>query len=105
MAQYPGLGLDLRHVSECDPHIYPNAMLSVCWAGELLLMREVAMMVVMDRVMDEPDWHRKVFDPEFVAKWTLETLAQNDGWLYDQIAAVKELEVLYISGKTLKELA
>ena len=41
---------------------------------EHLLVREVAMMKVMDEFTDRPDWHRQIFDDEVAAKWAAEAL-------------------------------
>lgn len=49
---------------------------SNCWGSEsdMLLVREVAMMIVMDRLTDKPDWHLKVFDEAIAEKWIQEGL-------------------------------
>ncbi|KAF9886555.1 hypothetical protein FE257_011327 [Aspergillus nanangensis] len=38
-------------------------------------MREILMMRVMDTISDKPEWTRKVFDEEIVARWREELLA------------------------------
>ncbi|CAH0028520.1 unnamed protein product, partial [Clonostachys rhizophaga] len=43
------------------------------------------MMIVMDRLSDKPDFHRKVFDDAIVAKWIDEALAIPDNSLWDEI--------------------
>ena len=54
--------------------------------SELLPVREVAMLAVMERLTDKPEWHRKVFDDEIVRKWKAEALAVADeAWM--EIAA------------------
>lgn len=40
-----------------------------------LTAREVAMLGVMNALTDKPDWHKKVFDDEIVAKWKQEASA------------------------------
>lgn len=40
-----------------------------------LTAREVAMLGVMNALTDKPDWHKKVFDDEIVAKWKQEACA------------------------------
>ncbi|KAK7709768.1 hypothetical protein SLS64_006009 [Diaporthe eres] len=40
-----------------------------------LTAREVAMLGVMNALTDKPDWHKKVFDEEIVAKWKQEACA------------------------------
>lgn len=97
MPEYPGLGLDLRHVtrrSYDDPE-YPMGISRHCYGSksDMLLVREVAMMIVMDRLTDKPDWHRKVYDEEIVSKWTDEAMALPAGPLYKQIAAEDPLDL------------
>lgn len=41
-------------------------------------MRELAMMDIMDKLTDKPDWHKKVLDEEIVTKWKEEALAIPD---------------------------
>ena len=53
--------------------------------SELLLVREVAMMIVMDTLTDKPDWHRKVFDDRIARKWTEEALAIPSDRFHDEI--------------------
>lgn len=33
------------------------------------------MMIVMDRLTDQPDWHIKVFDDDIANKWKTEAVA------------------------------
>lgn len=40
-----------------------------------LTAREVAMLGIMNALTDKPDWHKKVFDDEIVAKWKQEACA------------------------------
>ncbi|KAI7784137.1 hypothetical protein LA080_010449 [Diaporthe eres] len=40
-----------------------------------LTAREVAMLGVMNALTDKPDWHKKIFDDEIVAKWKQEACA------------------------------
>ncbi|CAG9948297.1 unnamed protein product [Clonostachys rosea f. rosea IK726] len=86
---YPGLGKKVRYVA--DPWdkkefyplgIHPNCAGSI---SEMLFVREVAMMIVMDRLSDKPDFHRKVFDDAIVARWIDEALAIPDNSLWDEI--------------------
>ena len=92
---YPGLGLPLRfdydHEDRCYPigthQDFPNSK------SDLLPIRELAMMSIMDRLTDKPDWHTKVFDETIVSKWREEALSVPDeefvniswnakGWAY-----------------------
>ncbi|KAK4031840.1 hypothetical protein C8A01DRAFT_41717 [Parachaetomium inaequale] len=54
--------------------------------SEMLLVREVAMMLVMDRLTDKPDWHIKVFDDEIAERWKTEALAWPNDDLWKRIA-------------------
>jgi hypothetical protein len=46
--------------------------------SDILPVREVAMMTIMDKLTDKPDWHKKVFDDEIIAKWCKEALEYPD---------------------------
>jgi Protein of unknown function (DUF4246) len=79
MPNYPGLGLPLRH----DPHEYGHYPIGAhgnCFkaSSDLLPIRELAMMSIMDRLTDKEDWHKKVFDDDIVSKWREEALAIPD---------------------------
>lgn len=52
-------------------------------------VREVFMMVLMDRLSDKVDWHKKVFDEEIVAKWRKEALEQPEDKLFSQLVEGK----------------
>ena len=77
---YPGLGLDLRHCnsdhSDSFEPKYPLGLAEICTGSisELLLVRKVAMMIVMDRLTDKPGWHRKIFDDEIAGRWAAEAM-------------------------------
>lgn len=47
-------------------------------SSDLLPVREVAMMGIMDRLTDKKDWHKKVFDDIIVEKWREEAMAIPD---------------------------
>lgn len=84
--RYPGWGLDLRWRNQL--HIYPTGIHYNCYGAQskMLLVREVAMMLVMDRLMDKPDWQTKVFDREIAEKWKAEAAAWPDEDLWARIA-------------------
>ncbi|EKJ69289.1 hypothetical protein FPSE_10542 [Fusarium pseudograminearum CS3096] len=85
---YPGLGLDIRHYDQdTNGEIYPMGIHSSCIGSEseLLLVREVAMMIVMNELTDKPDWHVKVFDETIAEKWIEEALALPTEPLYHDI--------------------
>jgi hypothetical protein len=87
--KYPGLGLDIRHDDSNDRDvIYPIGIHFNCYGSEseMLLVREVAMMMVMESITDKPDWHVKVFDPEIANKWKAEALALPVDAMYKEIA-------------------
>jgi len=58
--------------------------------SEMLSVREVAMMLVMERLSDKPDWHFKVSDDEITDKWRQEAMAWPDDDLWDRIANLPE---------------
>jgi hypothetical protein len=80
--QYPGLGLPLRYSPQHDYGYYPNSASRHGSESELIFVRELAMMDVMDKLTDKPDWHKKVFDDAIVEKWEKEALAIPDDLLY-----------------------
>ncbi|OBT62576.1 hypothetical protein VE03_07359 [Pseudogymnoascus sp. 23342-1-I1] len=84
---YPGVNLDLRHCLQIDTGLYPLAAHDECWGADskLLPVREVFMMVLMDRLSDKVDWDKKVFDEEIVAKWRKEALEQPEDKLFSQL--------------------
>ncbi|KAJ4396953.1 hypothetical protein N0V93_001176 [Gnomoniopsis smithogilvyi] len=94
---YPGLGLPVRFLAQSDQALryrnqpptfplgsHPNILGST---SILLPVREVAMMAIMDRLTDKPEWHRKVFDEAIVSKWKDEALAIPDEELMKVAAA------------------
>lgn len=88
---YPGVNLDLRHYSQ-DTALYPLGAHTNCVGADskLLPVREVFMMVLMDRLSDKVDWHKKVFDEEIVAKWRKEALEQPEDKLFSQVVESKD---------------
>jgi len=65
----PGFGLS---VSDMPADHFPTAVAD--WEAHPLTVREICMLSMMSRLTDKPDWHRKVFDEEIVAKWKNEAL-------------------------------
>ncbi|TVY78455.1 hypothetical protein LSUE1_G006514 [Lachnellula suecica] len=84
MPKYPGLGLPLRHFPQGDYGTYPLGIHGNCYGGDsdLLPVREVAMMAIMAKLTDKPDWHKKVFDDGILAKWRKEALEYPDEALW-----------------------
>ncbi|KAK4163299.1 hypothetical protein QBC43DRAFT_319850 [Cladorrhinum sp. PSN259] len=84
---YPGWKMDLRISPEYNAKteyplgIHPNCMKD-SWP---ITVREVAMMLVMDRLSDKPDWHIKVFDDAIADKWRKEALAWPEEDLWNRI--------------------
>ena len=88
--QYPGVNLPLRHPGEDNPRVGLYERLEES-ESELLHVREVAMMLLMDRLTDKPNWHEKVFDDAIVAKWRTEALSQSEEAVYNEIIAGKNV--------------
>ncbi|KAK7182143.1 hypothetical protein DPSP01_014065 [Paraphaeosphaeria sporulosa] len=79
-AGFPLLGLTnpLNSISDrswghgLDRARFKNAISD--WSGTPLMLSERNMIAVMDRLTDKPEWTRKVFDEEIVAKWKKEAI-------------------------------
>lgn len=86
MPDYPGLGLPIRH-DAWDSRTFPHGAEAEGVQGgtetELLYIRELAMMDMMEKLTDKPNWHKKIFDEKVVAKWRQEALDVPDQKLYD----------------------
>ncbi len=96
---YPGVNLPLRYLAQGGvPGIDLYRLGSFEGAEgaqtELLHMREVAMMILMDRLTDKPNWHEKVFDDTIVGKWRSEALTQPEDAVFDEIIAGKRVPML-----------
>jgi hypothetical protein len=87
MNEYPGLGLDHRY----EEGLYPIGAHHGDYESrsELIYVRELAMMDVMEKLTDKPDWHKKVFDENIVLKWRKEALAVPDKDWYSLATAGK----------------
>ncbi|KAL2128960.1 hypothetical protein VTI74DRAFT_8414 [Chaetomium olivicolor] len=93
MPEYPGWNLDLRWTDQEDgpkdrKAVYPMGIHHGCYGAksEMVSVRELAMMMVMDCLTDKPDWHVKVFDEEIAEKWRQEALAWPDQDLWYRFA-------------------
>lgn len=83
---YPGWKLDLRHIPDNNAIEYPMGIHPDCMKkSSPITVREVAMMLVMDRLSDKPDWHVKVFDDAIADKWRKEALAWPEEDLWNRI--------------------
>jgi hypothetical protein len=77
---YPGLGLPLRDWTWQNYGFYPIGSHHNCYGSEsdIIPVRELAMMDVMEKLTDKLDWHKKVFDDDIISKWRKEALAISD---------------------------
>lgn len=78
---YPGLDLPIRYFTrEFEDVTYPMGAHGNCLGAksDLLPVRELAMLSVMEQLTDKPDWEKKVFDDAITAKWRDEALAIPD---------------------------
>jgi hypothetical protein len=103
--QYLGVNLPLRYLrqdGEAGIDFYPlgSSLGGKGTASEPLQVREVAMMILMDRLTDKPNWHEKVFDDTIVAKWREEALSQNEEGVYQEILGDKSMEFLPMPKRT-----
>ncbi|KFY35493.1 hypothetical protein V494_05861 [Pseudogymnoascus sp. VKM F-4513 (FW-928)] len=88
--EYPGVNVDLRYYPDHTPQYRMGTHINCRGAeSEILPIREVFMMVLMDRLSDKVDWHKKVFDEEIVSKWRKEALEQPEDKLYSQLVEGK----------------
>lgn len=89
---YPGINLDLRHNPQGRGPMYPIGAHHNCSGSdsELLPVREVFMMILMDRLTDKINWHKKIFDEQIVAKWRKEALEQPEEKLYLEVTEVTQ---------------
>jgi hypothetical protein len=80
---YPGVtqSLDWVH-GRRQPRDYYNIF---AYDEQLMPIREIFMMHLMDKLTDKADWHRKIFNEAIVHKWRQEALAQSERELYDYI--------------------
>lgn len=51
----------------------------------LILVREAAMMVLMEQLTDKPNWHELVFDDEIVATWREDALTRDEQSIFDTV--------------------
>ncbi|KAL7930104.1 hypothetical protein V8C35DRAFT_324538 [Trichoderma chlorosporum] len=92
--QYPGVNLPLdtspRFGFDNMPAVYgigmPKGRGSI---SEILTIREVAMMLIMDKLTEKPNWHEKVFDEAIAQKWRQEATTQSENSLYSRIVEGK----------------
>jgi hypothetical protein len=101
---YPGINLPLRYLYELEPDgrsaqlgrdFYRVGSIEGLRGVEsdILQVREVAMLIVMDVLTDKANWHEKVFDDSIVAKWRREALSQDEKPIYDLIVGEKKVKM------------
>ncbi|KAM0426064.1 hypothetical protein ACHAPT_008695 [Fusarium lateritium] len=97
--EYPGVNVPLWHgfdrYSNSPYPGYPIGFPEYCggWS-DILPMREVAMMIVMDNLTDKPNWHEKVFDDDIVQKWRDEARQQSEDGLFARVMQGKEYDAI-----------
>lgn len=100
---YPGLNVELRYFLEDpyrkDVYLNQNKRDESAWkfypidpskgryssTSPILQMREVAMMMFMEKITDKERWNEKVLDQDIVAKWKQEAMEMPERGLYDRI--------------------
>ncbi|KAF8647080.1 hypothetical protein AX16_006914 [Volvariella volvacea WC 439] len=79
-SQLPGFGLPVNHAPE--GFTFPNST-DLAQTGRSdsalppLMLREIAMLQIMNLITDKPEWDKKVFNDEIVSKWKEEALADS----------------------------
>ncbi|KAL7809065.1 hypothetical protein V8C26DRAFT_412340 [Trichoderma gracile] len=93
--QYPGVNMPVNtsmRVRTQDLPIYPIGMPQARGSGSKILpIREVAMMLLMEKLTDKPNWHEKVFDDAIVRKWWEEARTQSENSLFARIMEGKQV--------------
>ncbi|THW89927.1 hypothetical protein D6D15_04929 [Aureobasidium pullulans] len=78
---FPGWGMELN-LNQTGPNTCPHHHLveedPTSWMGTLLAVREVNMIVTTQKLMEKPEWFRKVHDETICAKWMSEVMSQVD---------------------------
>ncbi|CAG9948012.1 unnamed protein product [Clonostachys rosea f. rosea IK726] len=85
--KYPGVDINLRDHPGQDENHYPVGCHPNVGGIEspILPMREVGMMLLMDKLTDKPEWFKKVFDDTIVEKWRRESQTQSEDGLFATI--------------------
>jgi hypothetical protein len=65
----PGFGIHLGYLPELR---FPTAVLD--WRANILTVRELCMLSFVEQITNKPEWPKKVFDEDIVAKWKHEAL-------------------------------
>lgn len=86
--EYPGVNYALTDnvgVFDIDAHYpigFPNYPLG---ESNVIPVKEVAMMILMDTLTDKADWQRKVFNESIVQKWRQEAMEQSETGLWARV--------------------
>jgi hypothetical protein len=88
---YPGFGLPLRNNDWTDYDYYPIGAHGNIWGADsdIITVRELAMMDIMEKLTNKEDWHKKVFDEDIVSKWRKEALAIPDLYFWNLAVTAK----------------
>jgi hypothetical protein len=88
---YPGFGLPLRNNDWTEYKYYPIGAHGNIWGSdsEIIPVRELAAMDIMEKLTDKENWHVKVFDEDVVAKWRKEALAIPDDHFWNLAVTAK----------------
>lgn len=95
---YPGHHLDLRYMPDrWDGVQYPIGAHQSCPGAlsEVLPVREVFMMLLMDRLTDKPGWEKKIFNDDITSKWRKEAEEMDQGPWYDDITEGRTMYKLH----------
>jgi hypothetical protein len=102
---YPGVNLPLRHVKQkgqagIDFYRCGSFHGAAGCLSELIQVREVLMMMLMDALTDKPNWYEKVFDDTIVAKWRNEAVAHPEEDMYEEVVAGKQYRTIPMPTRT-----
>ncbi|MBE3042188.1 DUF4246 family protein [Candidatus Bathyarchaeota archaeon] len=80
----------MRHNELADAPSFSMGHHSACQYHDVdtctsLVVREIAMMMIMEGFTDKPEWHLKIFDDEIASQWAAEALELPVKPLYDEI--------------------
>ncbi|KAF4443981.1 hypothetical protein F53441_11276 [Fusarium austroafricanum] len=78
VGRYPGLGMNRRYHAQNhgEEEVFPIGIHNNYYGAnsDILLVREVAMMIVMNQLTEKPNWHIKVFDDTITEEWIQEVV-------------------------------
>ncbi|KAG9905034.1 hypothetical protein KCV05_g5609, partial [Aureobasidium melanogenum] len=76
---FPGLGMELNdrrlQQTKCTYHRLVDVD-PIGWMGMVLALRETNMILAMQKLMEKPEWYRKIFDDTLCNKWMAEVMSQ-----------------------------